>query len=76
MKLFTVWMEGYAATGESAPARIFARVPDAETLDEACDILYEDPQHRHLMKRRKDGTWSYWGCQFFDNEQDARKNFG
>lgn len=71
--LYEVWSEGYAATGERAPA-IYLGKYEADSFLEAC------------MKAMKAKGWSlssynpvsntYWGCRFFDNEIKARKSFG
>lgn len=74
MKVFQVWMEGYAATVDSERATYFGEY-EATHFEEACGIAvnrrgkefasYYDPiNNRH------------WGRGFFDNEKDARKRYG
>ena len=67
--LYEIWGEGYAATGQSAGAYFFGK-QEAKTFQEACDIFFKDDKYydsKHL---------SHWSCHLFDNEKDARKNFG
>ncbi|QOT19258.1 hypothetical protein [Paenarthrobacter sp. YJN-5] len=75
--LFTIWAEGFAATGESQTAWQLNESPiQAETLDDAVRQYSFSSDSRHLFRRHKDGTWTYWGCRLFDNEADARGAFG
>lgn len=90
MASFEIWIEGYAATGESSPARRVVREGETDTMwegvtfEQACvkalnelnwNMLYEGIQG--LGSSYYDITRNaYWGCGFYDNEADARKNFG
>jgi len=70
MKTWEVWVEGYSATGDSAPARRLAESIEAETFADACELLLG-----------KDGLFdaerlTYWGCKLFPTELEARKSFG
>ena len=74
---FTIWAEGFAATGEAETAWQLNESPImAESLDDAVQQYIRTSEARHLFKRRKDGTWTYWGCRLFDNASDARGAFG
>lgn len=78
-KQFDVWVEGYAATGQSAPATFHGK-HWAETFDEACiyalgELLDKDDKEKDGYRRR-DGRLCVWACRCFDNEIDARKSFG
>jgi hypothetical protein len=73
MPLFEIWMEGYAATGESAEAKKIAMV-EAPTFREACTIAMSRPPWNDGNYRPASNK--YWGCGLFDNEADARKSFG
>lgn len=69
MNHYEVWCEGFAATGESAPARKMGEI-DAATFQEACDyILSGDPYYNPT-------TLTHWGCRLFPDETSARKAFG
>ncbi len=68
-----VWMEGYAATGESSPAKYCGSYA-AESFREATSFwVAEDPDRQQYFDETGP---SYWGCRFFDNETDARGGFG
>ncbi|MBG0738646.1 hypothetical protein IV500_04320 [Paeniglutamicibacter antarcticus] len=74
---WTIWAEGFAATGESETAWALNESPImAETLDDAVRQYSRASDSRHLFRRRRNGTWTYWGCRLFDNESDARGAFG
>jgi hypothetical protein len=89
-KYYEVWIEGYAATGEHAPAYRLTHQGDPDTVwkgisfQQACvnalnelnwDMLSTMPQALgHSHYNPK--TNSYWACRFFDNEEDARRSFG
>jgi len=76
---FTLWVEGYAATGEHGTAR-YLGMAEADSFNEA--VLKWNKEHN------ADGRWgnlgyslnhdrySLWGCRIYDNEKDARKAFG
>jgi len=69
---FTVWEEGYLCSGmegRPASARIIGQVKAASFRD-ACIALCKD--NKDFDEERLD----VWGCRLFDNEDDARKQFG
>ncbi|ACL42417.1 hypothetical protein Achl_4466 (plasmid) [Pseudarthrobacter chlorophenolicus A6] len=75
--LFTIWAEGFAATGEAETAWQLNESPiGAASFDEAVRLYSEASESRYLFKRHRNGTWTYWGCRLFDNESDARGAFG
>jgi hypothetical protein len=71
-KLWVIWEEGYLCSGCEgipSPAHLVA-VVRATTFKEACILHYgKDP---YFSAERL----TYWGCRLFDNEADARKEFG
>lgn len=74
---WTIWAEGFAATGEAETAWQLNESPIvAASLDEAVRQYIATSEARHLFRRHADGTWTYWGCRLFDNESDARGAFG
>lgn len=86
MKEFPVWMEGYAATGESARASFLGKY-QGETFEDACQAWAdEDVKRKELFKRedtviqgKGDKTKirpSYWGCRLYETEEEARASFG
>jgi hypothetical protein len=90
LKEYEVWMQGYAATGQSAKAQFIGKV-EARSFKQACHILMcQDYLKNHTSENlRAPNQWidpdrwdydpdscSYWGCKLFDNETDARKTYG
>lgn len=91
MQEWEIWMEGYAATGESDTARLVAKIR-ARSFKEACDIHFfadylEQIKKSQIENPTKKLTYMdtifydrdmlrYWACRLFDNETDARKSFG
>lgn len=73
VRLYHIWTEGYLATGGSGAAILLGSV-EANSFEEAC--------HKVIKARNMDDSnynrekLTYWGCKLFDNEIDARKNFG
>jgi hypothetical protein len=76
-RLWTIWAEGFAATGESETAWQLNDAPiSADSLDDAVLQYSQGSDNRQLFRRGRDGSWTYWGCRLFDNESDARGAFG
>ena len=68
-------MEGFNATGQSQDAQKLGEI-EANDFYEACEKLVGKD-----LDKKADGSFRYdypsiWACQLFDNEADARKNFG
>jgi len=68
-KAFEVWGEGYTALGRAVPAALLG-VADAKTFVQACHIVLGD------LPEFDCENLTYWGCQLFSNELDARKSHG
>ena len=68
-----IWVEGWRSSDGHAPAQHVATMAGA-SLQEACDAYAEVDSEwkRHYDRDRM----TYWGCRLFDNETDARKDFG
>jgi len=69
MRTYTIWSEGFAATGESGTA-ICHGTATGDTFKEACRKHFKRDQYFD------ERSLSYWGCGLYDNESDARRNFG
>jgi hypothetical protein len=67
-----VWMEGYQATGERGEARKLGMIW-AQSFPVACEIAADYNGFKALYNRK---TNRIWGCRLFDNEADARKEYG
>lgn len=68
-----VWIEGFRATGEIGSARKLCTV-NSDTLREACDKYALE--HPDWAEHYDPERLTYWGCRIFDNEADARSQFG
>jgi hypothetical protein len=69
---YNIWVEGFRATGESAEAQFVATV-EAKSFQKACDIIAKQKGWGDLYDKDR-LTW--WVCRLYDNEQEARKDFG
>lgn len=73
--MISLWVEGYSISGNRSDASFCGKY-DVDTLQEAV-IEYKstvtDQRSRDLIDVNK---LTYWGCRFFDNEDDARRSFG
>lgn len=78
VKKYSLWREGYAATGQSSTATYLGEF-EGSSFNDACDNWAKTLDEESL-KYYKPGTDerrpSYWACRIFDNEMDARKSFG
>lgn len=70
-KVFEIWSEGFAATGERGEA-LFQGQVEAKTFLEACKDRFSG---RNDFVVHGDAAY-LWGCRLFDNEKAARKSFG
>lgn len=89
MKIFEIWMEGYAATGESGTAQCLGEF-EGETFDDAVEAynrsVSDDGNKAKRNMRSKYisdeayedrySDWSIWACNLYNHEADARKAFG
>jgi hypothetical protein len=71
--LWEVWMEGYCVTGNRKGAEFLGKFFGTwkEAVTKAVTQKFD----------QLDGYWdedklTYWGCRFFDNEEEARSTFG
>lgn len=80
-KLYEVWSEGYAATGEHGSAFQLTLSTEistkwkGDTFQKACINALKTLEWDMKGYYSYDNN-SYWACRFFDNEKDARKSFG
>ena len=71
-----IWMEGYAATGQSDTAQCIKDYPLIKTFEEAIEKYDEENPESIEKDNYGKGRHAIWGCELFDNEGDARKAFG
>lgn len=77
-KVWHVWCEGYAATGEHGTAH-FVGKKWAKTFDRACELLHKERGSKAMgdfTHETENSPPRYWGCRLYDNEYDARKSYG
>ena len=73
--IYTIWSEGYSATGERQPATLHGDV-EADSFEEACGKVRGVDLNEDGTLRLHGGRPAIWACQMFDNEADARRGFG
>lgn len=74
--VYSLWSEGYSATGGSATAQ-FEGIFEGTSFNDACDNWAKTLEQPEYYRPGTDKSRpSYWGCRIFDNETDARKSFG
>jgi hypothetical protein len=70
--LWPVWMEGYCVTGNRMKARHLGNF--FGTWKEA--VIKAVKQELTFDEYFNEEKLTYWGCRFFDNEEEAREVFG
>lgn len=76
MTQFEIWTEGYGATGEHGNARFHGKFKGQTFKDAVYNYINTlSSEEQKLFKDNEYGL-RLWGCKFFDNEIDARKNYG
>ena len=73
MAQITLWMEGYAVTGNYSEAQRLGTY-EAVDLDDACEQYKRRHPDSTIVKDNR--GWNIWACKIYDNEADARKAFG
>jgi len=92
LKEFEIWVEGFVTTGQSGTAtRLNIEYPIlAHSFDEAvrtfrkyneqASALIRETREKDYISlgafQNRSSNWSYWGCNLYDNEEEARKSFG
>jgi len=74
MKIYAVWTEGYIVTGQSSDATFWGLFEGSTFEDAVQSAVNSMPEEE--WKSFDPQTLTWWGCKFYDNEIDARKNFG
>lgn len=72
MKKWQIWMEGFQIMAEHACAEYLGEYK-AETFKEACKKAVHAKGYDGLYDEKNN---TVWGCCLYDNEEDARKDFG
>jgi hypothetical protein len=71
MVKFQIWSEGFMVNGGGGTA-VFWGEAEGDTFLEACNTFFAGDEFYSVS----DGRPFRWACKLFDNEADARKNFG
>jgi len=74
-KIFKVWTEGYAATGDRSDAMFHGEF-EGDSFKEAIQSFKDTLTDPYSIECVDVDRMVFWGCRFFDNETDARKSFG
>jgi hypothetical protein len=72
---FGIWSEGYIVSGNSSQANLIGTQEGKDFSDAIVKYAVDHPEFDEYLLQ-KDGNWYFWGCQLFDNEENARKSFG
>lgn len=75
MKKWQVWSEGFKDMGGQQPAAFHGEF-EAETFKGAVKAFRNSLTDEYSIKCIDIDRLTFWGCRFYDNECDARKNFG
>jgi len=89
-RVYEIWMEGYAVTGDRGTAHMIGEAYGLTFDDAVRAYAKQNPSSLieytandtvsvngvYIPNNRKDTDWAIWGCGLFDNEADARKAFG
>lgn len=72
--VYDIWMEGFHIQGGGPTPASFVGQSEGETFKDAVIAWYEkNPLRKHSFNP---DNLTDWGCRLFDNETDARRNFG
>ena len=73
LKQYDIWSEGFRTNGEASGA-FFIGISFGSNFKEACNnFAIKDANFKRYYNN---SDLTYWGCKLFDNEADARVNFG
>jgi hypothetical protein len=78
LKTFTLWTEGYAATGQQSGAECHGQIQGTDFNDAVRNYVAPLPASisHYWDFHATQNVWTRWGCRAFDNEADARRAFG
>lgn len=70
---YTVWLGGWASSDGSQKAQNLGKFK-SETFEQACYQAIK--ANSYNINHYNDRNNTFWGCHFYDNEEEARKVFG
>jgi len=71
LRQFSIWSEGYMASGDRATAQ-YLGTSWGETFEEACQNFATPEVQKHYGSFTPNPP-ALWGCRLYDNEVDARR---
>jgi len=71
--VYAIWMEGFRVMEGDGTASLLGHVY-AKSFQEACDNWAKT--HEDFRQLYDPARLTYWGCKLFDNEEEARRNYG
>lgn len=69
---YNIWTEGYSCMEGSEKASLLG-IEKASSFEQACEQYINKNLKIELFNLE---NLTYWGCRLYDNENDARKEFG
>ncbi len=76
MKIFKIWLEGYAVTNGHRNASYYGEM-EGYNFQDACDVLFRaDPDWNTYDQDYDSVNLTLYGHRLFDNEKQAREAFG
>ena len=69
-KYWDIWMETYWTHEEWEDAKLLGTV-EAASFEEACKKHFRENPSNDF----NEDNLTFWGCQLFDNEQDAKRKW-
>jgi len=75
--IFSLWVEGYACTGEMSDAEYLGEIQGTDFSHAVTNYVEALPKDlKRFWTLSPTGEWRRWGCKAFDNEACARRSFG
>lgn len=73
MKEYEIWLGGWASSDGCQKAQYLGKF-ESETFEQACYKAIK--VNSYNINHYDDRNNTFWGCHFYDNEEEARKLFG
>lgn len=75
MTNYEIWTEGYITNGNRSDATYHGTF-SGESFKSAIEAFRNSLTDQYSIVCIDINSLTFWGCRFFDNEQDARKLYG
>ena len=73
MKRYQLWMEGYMITGGRSDASFIGTSKGENFADAVVNYYNNHPEKASSFNKE---NLTYWGCQIYPSEREARETFG